>query len=336
MDPTVDDIYNIISTNTEYSSNLKKNRNQITFYTSISIKDKEKRKSKLIEIRDYLKAQAPQFSSVIAYNQYGKRSSIGRIEIGRGNTQTDIVVYVKPIPKSNILKNWLLNEEMFADISTEYKDYADEDGSSYNIIITDGTTNISIDKVKSIVRVGGANKKPDIKIVKTSGRAYKISLKMTKFLAWESQSNSNPQVKSEAIKILNNLTNITAAFGRGSGGVSAMATTEEVKAVCFGEYVAPNKTITGDNKVDYVVTADFSKLSPTQSFQYNQENQTLTIRVNKIYSRNIIDYEAVRKNCYMLITKVSNLNISLSPQYRGYQVSFVPLSRVQNTIPGNR
>ena len=328
MDPTVDDIYNIISTNTEYSSNLKKNRNQITFYTSISIKDKEKRKSKLIEIRDYLKAQAPQFSSVIAYNQYGKRSSIGRIEIGRGNTQTDIVVYVKPIPKANILKNWLLNEEMFADISTEYKDYADEDGSSYKIIITDGTKNISIDNVKSITRVGGENKKPDIKIVKTSGRAYKISLKMTKFLAWESQSNSNPQVKSEAIKILNNLTNITAAFGRGSGGVSAMATTEEVKAVCFGG--------DGPNNVDYVVTADFSKLSPTQSFQYNQENQTLTIRVNKIYSRNIIDYEAVRKNCYMLITKVSNLNISLSPQYRGYQVSFVPLSRVQNTIPGKR
>jgi len=329
MDPTVDDIYNIISTNTEYSSNLKKNRNQITFYTSISIKDKEKRKSKLIEIRDYLKAQAPQFSSVIAYNQYGKRSSIGRIEIGRGNTQTDIVVYVKPIPKANILKNWLLNEEMFADISTEYKDYADEDGSSYNIIITDGTTNISIDKVKSIVRVGGANKKPDIKIVKTSGRAYKISLKMTKFLSWESQSNSNPQIDNkEAIKILSNLTNITAAFGRGSGGVSAMATAEEVKTVCFGG--------DGDNKVDYIVTADFPKLSPTKSFQYNQENKTLTIRVNKIYSRNIIDYEAVRKNCYMLITKVSNLNISLSPQYRGYQVSFVPLSRVQNTIPGKR
>jgi hypothetical protein len=223
----------------------------------------------------------------------------------------------------------LLNEEMFADISTEYKDYADEDGSSYNIIITDGMKNISIDNVKSITRVGGANKKPDIKIVKTSGKDCIISLKMSQFIAWESLSNSNPQIDNkEAIKILNNLTNITAAFGRGSGGVSAMATLEEVKTVCFGG--------DGQNKVDYVVTADFPKLSPTQSFQYNQESNTLTIKVNKIYSRNPIDYEAVRKNCYMLITKVSNLNISLSPQYRGYQVSFVPFSRVQNTIPGKR
>ena len=329
MGPTVDDIYNIISKNTEYLSQLKKNGNRITVYTDISIKNKEKRKSKIREIRDYLKIQAPQFSSVIAYNQYGKGSSIGRIEIGRGNTQTDIVVYVKPIPKSNILKNWLLNEEMFADISTEYKDYADEDGSSYKIVITDGTKNISIDNVKSITRVGGANKKPDIKIVKTSGKDYKISLKMSQFIAWESQSNSNPQIDNkEAIKILNNLTNITAAFGRGSGGVSAMATMEEVKTVCFGG--------DGRNNVDYVVTADFPKLSPTQSFQYNQESNTLTIKVNKIYSRNPIDYEAVRKNCYMLITKVSNLNVSLSPEYRGYQVSFVPFSRVQNTIPGKR
>jgi hypothetical protein len=223
----------------------------------------------------------------------------------------------------------LLNEEMFADISTEYKDYADEDGSSYKIVITDGTKNISIDNVKSITRVGGANKKPDIKIVKTSGKDYKISLKMSQFIAWESQSNSNPQIDNkEAIKILNNLTNITAAFGRGSGGVSAMATMEEVKTVCFGG--------DGQNNVDYVVTADFPKLSPTQSFQYNQESNTLTIKVNKIYSRNPIDYEAVRKNCYMLITKVSNLNVSLSPEYRGYQVSFVPFSRVQNTIPGKR
>jgi hypothetical protein len=107
-----------------------------------------------------------------------------------------------------------------------------------------------------------------------------------------------------------------------------MATLEEVKTVCFGG--------DGRNKVDYVVTADFPKLSPTQSFQYNQESNTLTIKVNKIYSRNPIDYGEVRKNCYMLITKVSNLNISLSPQYRGYQVSFVPFSRVQNTIPGKR
>ena len=329
MGPTVDDIYNIISKNTEYLSQLKKNGNRITVYTDISIKNKEKRKSKIREIRDYLKIQAPQFSSVIAYNQYGKGSSIGRIEIGRGNTQTDIVVYVKPIPKSNILKNWLLNEEMFADISTEYKDYADEDGSSYKIVITDGMKNISIDNVKNVSRVGGENKKPDIKIVKTSGKDYKISLKMSQFIAWESQSNSNPQIDNkEAIKILNNLTNITAAFGRGSGGVSAMATLDEVKTVCFGG--------DGQNKVDYVVTADFPKLSLTESFQYNQESNTLTIKVNKIYSRNPIDYEAVRKNCYMLITKVSNLNVSLSPEYRGYQVSFVPFSRVQNTIPGKR
>lgn len=328
MGPTVDDIYNIISKNTEYSSQLKKNGNRITVYTDISIKNKEKRKSKIREIRDYLKIQAPQFSSVIAYNENSSGSSVGRIEIGRGNTQTDIVVYLKPIPKTSFLQNWRLNEEMFADISTEYKDYADEDGSSYNIIITDGMKNISIDNVKNVSRVGGANKKPDIKIVKTSGKVYKISLKMTKFVSWESQSNSNPQIKLEAIKILNNLTNITASFGRGSGGVSAMATLDEVKTVCFGG--------DGQNKVDYIITADFTKVSPTNSFQYNQESNTLTIKVNKIYSRNPIDYETVRKNCYMLITKVSNLNISLSPQYRGYQVSFVPFSRVQNTIPGKR
>ena len=71
MGPTVDDIYNIISKNTEYLSQLKKNGNRITVYTDISIKNKEKRKSKIREIRDYLKIQAPQFSSVIAYNQYG-------------------------------------------------------------------------------------------------------------------------------------------------------------------------------------------------------------------------------------------------------------------------
>lgn len=328
MVPSVDDIYNLISKNTEYSSQLKKSGNQITIYINISIKNKESRKSKLREIRDYLKAQAPQFSSVIAYNENGKGSSIGRIEIGRGNTQTDIVVYLKPIPKPTILQNWLLNEEMFADISTEYKEYADEDESRYTIIITDGIKNISIDNVKSVNRVGGENKKPDIKIVKTDGKEYKISLKMSKFVSWESQSNSNPQIKSEAIEILNNLTNITAAFGTGSSGVSVIAKTEEVKTVCFGG--------DGQNRVDYIVTADFTKSSPTESFKYNQESKTLTIKVNKIYSRNPADYEELKKNCYMFIKKVSNLNLSLNPQYRGYQISFVPLSGVQNTIPGKR
>lgn len=328
MAPTVDDIYNVISKNDEYSSQLKKSGNQITVYTNISIKNKDHRKSKIREIRDYLKAQAPQFSSAIAYNENGKGSSIGRIEIGRGNTQTDIVVYLKPILKPTILQNWYLNEAMFADISTEYKEYADEDESSYNIIITDGIKNISIDDVKSVNRVGGENKKPDIKIVKNNGREYKISLKMSKFVSWESQSNSNPQIKSEAIKILNNLTNITAAFGKGSYGVSAIATTDEVKTVCFGG--------DGQNRVDYIVTADFPKGSLTKSFQYNQESKTLTIKVNKIYSREPVDYEELKKNCYMLITKVSNLSIALNLQYRGYQISFVPLSRVQTTIPGKR
>ena len=338
MTVTVQDINNILLSSKKFGSTFAVKGQQIRIY--LDLKGRDARKNKLREIRDYIKSYSTgvdkngnsitPYNTITAYNvNTTKSSTIGRIEIGRGNTQTDIVVYVKPIPKLNILKNWLLNEEMFADISTEYKDYADEDGSSYNIIITDGMKNISIDNVKSITRIGGANKKPDIKIVKTSGKDYIISLKMSQFISWESQSNSNPQIDNkEAIKILNNLTNITAAFGRGSGGVSAMATMEEVKIVCFGG--------DGQNKVDYIITADFPKLSPTQSFQYNQESNTLTIKVNKIYSRNPIDYEAVRKNCYMLITKVSNLNISLSPQYRGYQVSFVPFSRVQNTIPGKR
>jgi hypothetical protein len=328
MIPTVDDIYNIISKNTEYSSQLKRSGNQIIVYSNISVKSKEARRSKLREIRDYLKSQSPQFSSVIAYNVNGKGSTIGRIEIGRGNAQTDIVVYLKPIPKPIILQNWRLNEEMFADISNEYKDYADEDDSKYTIIITDGIKTISITNVKNVSRVGGENKKPDIKIVKTDGTVYKISLKMSQFMAWESQSNSNLQIKTQAIRVLNNLSNITASFGRGSGGVSVISTTEEVKTVCFGG--------DGQNKVDYIITADFTKVSPTQSFQYNQESKTLTIKVNKIYSRNPIDYELVKKNCYMLITKVSNINLSLNPQYRGYQISFVPLSRIQNTIPGKR
>lgn len=327
MDLTVDDIYNILSKNTEYSTKLKKNGNQITIYMEIRARNKQARKTKIRQIRDYLKQEAPEVSKFIFYNENGSGSSIGRIEILRKNNQNVIVVFLKPMPTKSFLTDWRLNEEMIVDISNEYKDYADEEGSKYKIIITDGRVNISLNDVNSITRVGGENKKPDIKIA-TNARSYAISIKMNNFMAWESYSNNNHNIKNQAIKILNNLSNITASFERGSNGVSSMATTDEVKSVCFG----------GDdnNKVDYIIIADFPKASPSQSFQYNEETKTLTIRVNKIYSRNSQDYDAIRKNCYMLIRKVSNLNISISSQYRGYWISFVPKTIADYSLPGKR
>lgn len=335
MNITVQDINTILLNSNKFGSNFTITGNKITIYLDLPITD---RKVKLEEIRNYIKSYSTgvdengtsitPYKTITAYNRNSSGSAIGRVEIGRGNTQRDIVVFVKPIPTAPALKNWLLNEDMFADISSEYKQYADEDGASYKINITDGTKNILIDNVKSVVRVGEKNKKPDIKITKISGKEYKISLKMVKFRAWESYSNNTIGVKGEAIKILDNLKNIKAAFGSGSKGVSAKATSDEVKNVCFGG--------DGSNKVDYIITADFSKTSPSQSFQYNQEAKLLTIKVNKIYSRNPIDYEEIRKNCYMFIEQVTNSNISLSPKYRGYKVSFVPFSLVENTIPGKR
>lgn len=327
MDISVDQVYNELIKRPEYSSQIVKRGNKITIYSNDSIKKSEERKNKLRGIRDYLKGQFPEVSNLIIYNPKGSGSTIGRTEIiNRGSR--DVVVLLKPVLQPMILKNWFLNEEMFADISNEYKDYADEDSSKYKILISDGRKSIIIDDVESVTRVGGLNKKSDIKITKTIGKEYNISLKMPQFPAWQGYANSSPSAVETSKKIMKNLVNPTASFGKGSGGVSVMSTLSEVKEFCFGG--------DGSNKVDYIISANFTSKAPGSSFKYNQDTKTLTIMVNKIYSRTPIDYEEIRKNCYLLISKVSNISVTIGNEYRGYQISFVPESRVKNTIPGKR
>lgn len=327
MDVTSDQIYETLMKKPEYSSQIVKNNSIISVYFNISPKKTDERKNKLREIRDYLRQQFSEISNLIIYNPKGSGSTIGRVEIVN-RASRNISVLVKPILEPVILKNWNLNEEMFADISNQYKDYVDEDESKYKILISDGRKSIIIDDVNSVTRVGGLNKKADIKITKSIGKEYKISLKMPQFPAWQGYANSSSTAVETSKKIIKNLVNPTASFGKGSAGVSVISTLSEVKEFCFGG--------DGLNKVDYIITVDFTSKSVSQSFKYDQNNKTLTILVNKIYSRTPGDYEEIRKNCYLLISKVNNTNISIGNEYRGYQISFVPKTRVANTIPGKR
>jgi hypothetical protein len=326
---TVDEIYNMLKGNPSYSTNITKSGNEIIVYLDVGIKNIQIRKSKLISIRDYIRTQKPEFASITIYNQKGSGSSIGRVEIINPGQMRDIVIKVKPTPKVAMLQNWRLNEEIFADISTEYKRYAEEDQIKYKIILSDGKKNIIIDDVKTIKRVGGQNKKPDIEIIKTNGKKYKISIKMPQFRAWTGYANSSVNAKTAAKKVLDNLSNLTASFSGSSNGVSVQSTLSEVKEFCYG---------IGQDSVDYIINVNFTSnlRSLYELFKFNSQTATLTISVNKIYERTSSDYEEIRKNCYLYITKVRNPSSSISPDYKGYNIAFVPKNIIENTLPGKR
>lgn len=322
MVPTIDDIFNSLKRNLSYSNyNIEKSGNQITVYVNISVKKKNERKEKLLNIRDYLKKDFKDAynQNLIVYDPRGGGSTIGTVEIFRDN-QKSLIVRVKPSKEPQFLKTWRLNEEMFADITSEYIDYAEEDESKLSLIITDGTKKVKIRNVTDAVRVGGQNKKPDIKIT-TTNQSYNISLKMVDFASWHSYANNDLDVSKDAIKILDNLPNITAAFGPGSSGVSVMSTIPEVKKFCYGGET---------DRVDYIISTNIAP----KDFSYDSETHTLTLTVSKMYERNIIDYESIRKDCFLMITK--SMGFSIGNKYRGYKITFVPKKIANNTLPGKR
>lgn len=322
MTITAEDVYNSLKKNPLYSNDeIVKFGNTITVYTNIGVRKKEARKEKLLKIRDYLRDDLKNVykSNLIIYNSKGGGSTIGRIEVTIG-TRKDVYVLVKPPKEPQFLKTWRLNEEMFSDITAEYVDYAKDENSKLTLVITDGRKEVEIKNVISAVRVGGQNKKPDIKIT-TTDRSYNISLKMTPFASWHSYANNDSEVSRDATKILDNLTNIKAAFGAGSSGVSVISTIPEVKKFCYGE---------GSDSVDYIIT---SNITP-KNFNYNNDTKVLTLTVSKIYEKNIIDYENIKKDCFLMIRAERGYSIGI--KYTGYKITFVPKNIAINTLPGRR
>lgn len=325
MAVTIDDIYSSLKKSKEYSGNIKKTGNQITVYLDIALNKKSERIKKITEIKDYLKKDIPSIANTIAYNRTGSRSSIGRIEIYRTGQKT-LVVFLKPVPKLSIDKNWLLNEEMFPEISMEYYSYAEEDGNKFTIKLVDGIKTITIGDVKSVYRVGGKNKKPDVIISTNGGRNYSISMKLPQFRTWQSYANFSSLARTEATKVLDNVSNLVGTFSKPNSKLSVKSTVSEVVDFCFGGF--------GDNKVDYIITSSFPFKSPSKSFVYDSENKVLTVNVDKIYTRNPQDYEELRKNCYMLIEKDAASNIGT--KYPRFRISYVSKSIADTALPGKR
>lgn len=325
MNPTVDDIYSLLENSKEYSGNMKKSGNQISVYLDIPINKREDRIAKIQEIKEYLKTNNPSIANTIVYNRTGARSSIGRIEIYRKG-EKNLVVFLKPIEKLSIEKKWLLNEEMFSEISMEYHSYAEEDNSKFNIKLTDTKKIITFNNVKSVVRIGGKNKKPDIKISTNSGKDYFISIKLPQFRTWQSYANFSPLARQEATKVLDNISNIAGTFSKPNSKISVKSIESEVIDFCFGG--------TAGNKVDYIITSNFPFKPPSKSFIYDSENKVLTINVDKIYERTPQDYKEIQKNCYMLIEK--NVASNISSKYPGYKISYVSKNIADYTVPGKR
>lgn len=324
---TVDNILSSLKKSQEYSSNLKKNGNQIKIYLNISIKAPNERIKKLEEIKEYLKNDIPAIATTIAYNKRPPKgaSSIGRLEIYR-NGMNPITIEIKPIPKLPLNITWRLNEEMFSEIAMEYYSYAEEDGSKFKIKLTDGRKIILINDIKSVVRVGGKNKKADVVIFTNGGKDYNISLKLPQFQAWHNGANSYTLARTEATKVLDNISNLAGAFSKPNSKVSVKSIEGEVIEFCFGG--------DGENKVDYIIKSNFPNISPSKSFVYDNENKVLTINVNKIYSRNSQDKEDLRKECYMLIEK--DRGSYISSKYPGFKISYVSKSVADNALPGKR
>lgn len=324
---TVDNIISSLKKSPEYSGDIKKRGNQIKVYLNISIKAPNERIKKLEEIKEYLKNDIPAIANTIAYNKRPPKgaSSIGRLEILR-NGMNPITIEVKPIPKLPLNIAWRLNEEMLPEIAMEYYSYAAEDGGKFKIKLTDGRKSIIINDVKSVVRVGGKNKKVDVLISTNAETKYKISMKMPKFKTWQNGANSSTLATTEATKVLNNISNLAGAFSKPNSKVSVESIEREVIEFCFGGY--------GENKVDYIITSNFPNISPSKSFVYDNENKVLTINVDKIYSRNSQDQEELREDCYMLIEKDRGSNIS--SKYPGFKISYVSKSIADNALPGKR
>lgn len=324
---TVDDILSSLKKSSEYSSDIRKKGNQIKIYLNISIKAPNERIKKLEEIKEYLKNDIPAIANTIAYNKRPPKgaSSIGRLEILR-NGMNPITIEIKPIPKLPLDITWRLNEEMLPEIAMEYYSYAAEDGSKFKIKLTDGRKSIIIDDVKSVVRVGGKNKKADVIISTNADKEHKISMKLPEFQTWQSYANFSTLARTEATKVLDNIPNLIGVFSKDTSKVSVKAIVSEVVDFCFGGV--------GDNKVDYIITSNFPNISPSKSFVYDNENKVLTINVDKIYTRNAQDYEELRKNCYMLIGK--DRTSYIGSKYPGFKISYVPKSIADNALPGKR
>jgi hypothetical protein len=319
MAVTVDLIYSILNQSPSYNSNLTKKGNQISVYFSGLRKDQ--RIAKLVEIRDYIKTQAPQYASVTAYNRTTRfGSSIGRIEIGRTGNR-DIIVFVKPVSLPLSKANWKKNEDAIPDAFKHYTTTNEID--SIDIKFIDNSNNkkiFTIANVTSVESVSTSRKKEDI-IIKTDIKTYKISIKMPKFRSWESYSNNKNEIKREAEKIIKNLYNPTASFqSKGTVGVTVVSTLSEMKKVCYGE-VEP---------IDFIFKSQFSP----SSFKY--EDNTLIVSVDKIYGKNPTDYEEVRKDCHMLIQKVDNKSMAINSNLMGYKISYVPKSIADTGLPGKR
>lgn len=323
MSFTVQDINNLLLKSNKFGSNFSINGNQISVYLDLN---KDARRLKLEEIRDYIKSYSTgndennspitPYKTITAYNRNGPGSTIGRVEIFRENRQNTIVVYAKPISKPTIEKTWKKNEEAIPKAFYDYK--TKNDLTSLDIVITDGIKTVTISNVISIVDVGAAGKKTDVRITTNNGKQYNLSLKMTTFRSWESQSNGKQEIRSSAEKIIKKLPNPTAAFQKNS--ISSKATLDEVKTVCYGV----------TNEIDYILSANFSQSS------FNFSNNTLKITVNKIYDKSITSLQEVQNNCYMLIEKVSNPSIMITPQFKGYKISFVPKNIADSSLPGKR
>jgi hypothetical protein len=316
MAVTVDLIYSILNQSPSYNSNLTKKGNQISVYFSGLRKDQ--RIAKLVEIRDYIKTQAPQYASVTAYNRTTRvKSSIGRIEIGRTGDR-DIVVFVKPVSIPLSKANWKKNEDAIPDAFKHYITTNSIDSIDIRFI-GNNQKDFTISNVTSVKSVGASGKKEDITI-KNDIRTYKISIKMPKFRSWESYSNNNININKQAEIIIGNLPNPTAAFqSKGTVGVSAVSTLSEMEAVCYG-----------NGTIDFIFTSQFSP----SSFKY--EDNTLTVYVDKIYGKNSTDYEKVRKDCHMLIQKDPSKAKKIGQTLLGYKISYVPKSIADTALPGKR
>jgi hypothetical protein len=334
--PSTDDIYNLLMAHPEYSKNIKKGKRSIIVYSDINPRKNIDRKNKLKEILKYIKGEEKlnrRLRKITIYDEKpsdsvdGISSSIGRVEVFRAPVSKNIVIFLKPSPKHWTNINWRLNEEMFSEIATEYAGYSEENGKFLNIVITDGSKKISINNVKSIVRVGSQNKKSDIKITSITGTTN-ISLKLPQFNSWQSYANSDDSAVKNAKKVLKNLPNFTAAFQNNNNGVYVKSTIEEVKQFCFGG--------TGGNKVDYILVSNFPGKQLAKSFIFDGM-RTLKISVDKIYDINKPhDITAIQSNCYMLIKKTHNSNANITSEYKGYTISFVPEILTQYAMPGKR
>lgn len=193
-----------------------------------------------------------------------------------------------------------------------------------NLFNNKNKNSINISNIVDVKRVGQANDKPDIELIRRLDNGsprptIKISLKQGNFGFWSSANTYQDASEILDRNISHGIVNINTSmsgvrnFQLGVRGIYIPATKEETKKFCFGE---------GKNEVDYIVI--------NSKYQGIDENIVMNVICERIYRKTSpSDLTELMKDVYLLIEE-ADPGKNGSKILKGFDIKFVNGEKIKD------